>query len=41
MEVKGKILYLWGVFLVLGIILFSMQIYHTLKLLKKENNNNN
>lgn len=36
---NGKLLYLWGAFLALGVILFSMQIYHTYNLIQKQKQN--
>jgi len=40
---KSNVVYIWAVFLILGIILFSMQIHHTfiqIKKFKKDNNEN-
>lgn len=36
---NGKIIYLWGAFLALGVILFSMQIYHTYTQIQKHKQN--
>lgn len=38
MRPSKKILIMWGIFLVLGIILLSMQIFHTSLMLKNYNN---
>jgi hypothetical protein len=40
MQANERILKLWGIFLILGIVLFILQIYHTTTQLKKNYNGN-